>query len=492
MHGYKLHSLSNSIIEMAGGLPSLCDSSQFDLLGPLYSKGFTNVVHFPRSVQGRVCKALGAGLLKHFDIRYPQIDSFLDKTWKKLKVPKLVTVKNGFQGDMKACCRDKKFWEALEEAVKQTICELLPEDKKKALIERGDINPDHHEFINRVAEILLLTIIILRTCENGFKQSVVMPGAQHVGLIVVLVQAREDLFLMLHEGLEQATGKSGVPYYYRSEDSIPIPVLLENSYQPDASSSDSHRKEQIISEKKANLTLALTKFSVTVATHSPEYRALLVESVLPAIRELDNVSAYAQGTFPFHADLLQLKELLQAPAATSAADTHSPIDCYKYYTTAQYAETTCCGGRVHVYCLNQWAESCCEETGPDSVCTVTCPLCRSELPESLLEQHSPAVYEKLQERKRQVCLRASAPVSAAQNYSYASDTHPSSLYTSFTCLSCNQSGSTVWLYTSRNCTCNVCLACGRGQTQCVGCRRNYSTYEISYIESSYQALQPSS
>lgn len=479
---------------MGDGLPSLSDSSQFPLEA-LNSKGFTQAVHFPRGVKGRVCKALGIGLLKHFDIHYPLIASFLDKTWRKLKVPELVKVHNKHQGNLEAGVSNESFWADLEAAVKQTIAtyEGLPGAKRKALLERGDINLDDREFLRLAAEALMLTIIILQTCENEFKQSTLKPGSQHTGLIVVLVQDKNDLYLMLHEDLKKASGKSGVPFYYREEDEIPIPALLENSFQPDAISPDSQRKEQIISEKITNMTLAFSKFAVTVAAQSPEYHALLLESVLPAIREFDDVSPYAKGTFPFQADLLQLKQLLQAPTDTSSADAHYPHDCYKYYTTEQYAETTCCGRPMHVYCLNQWAIRCYEEAVPDWDCKVPCPMCRFELPESLLELYCPDIYARLQERKRQVCLRASAPVSAVQNYSYdPAIPSSSSLLVSHTCHSCNQSGSISWFYLSKLCICKVCLSCAQGKAQCAGCNRNYSTREQMDIQSSYQQAMLSS
>jgi len=476
---------------MEATLPSLTavDSSPF--LRALSVKGFTRAVHFPRRVLGRTCKALGAGLLPHLDIKYPVISSFLEKTWKVLKVREFVQLRADFQGDLENHFPRGEFWTAVEVAVKETIAnyQAFPKPKRNALLERGDININDPDFLRSAAEVLMLTILLIQTSESGYIQSTLLPGSQHIGLFVVLALDRDELYLMLHEGLAQASGRSGVPYYYREEDNLPIASLLENSYQAAPSASDSQRIEQIVLEKLAYLADVLTKFGVTATLQFPQLRSTLSDSVLPAILEFEALSSYTLERFPFSEDLQQLRQMAQSSQETSLTGSHYAQDCYRYYTDYPYAVMTCCGKQMHVYCFSEWVKQCYDSSAADVGFKVTCPICKLEQPESLLEQQCPAVYAELQEKKKQLCLRVTAPDPRVPDSASFVGARAYSLGTSPVCSSCNHSRQLSWFYTSQLCSCKICLVCAQANTHCPGCSRSYLSTERAAIQSSYQRVR---
>ena len=454
---------------MATDVPALlqCSLSPSPLLRYFSYKGFSHAIHFPRSLPGRVYQALGFGLLKHFSINYPEINSFIQKTYRPDIVPAFAKLYSRITTDLETYCANPEFWTAIQTATTETIsrCDSIMPDKKAALLARGDIDISRPELIKNVCEALLLTIVTVQTCEEGYIQNEYVPVKIHISLIVVLGVDGDDIYLMLHSKLADSAGTSGLPFYNRIEDKKPIRKILDNTASVEHCASDSQDNTQLKLTEIVKLMTSMSKFASGLIQSNAQK-----DAIFAAITHFETVNSYLQEDFPFLEDLQKIKEFASNP--TNLTGPHYLQDCPQYDTSLPYFTLPCCGRQIHNMCLSQWIE---REVGGEK--KPGCPFCMWELAEKVIEDMCPDLYGELREKKKLICSMKEGRVDG-----WTEDRRERQVQ----CLGCRGIVNDSWIYVSESCSCSVCLTCVNAATHCPLCHRSYSPHEQVHIQSSYR------
>lgn len=260
------------------------------VLDTLKAEGYSACIRFQKELRGRACMALGFGILKHLDVNYPKVRSFLDKQFRKAMVPKLVSVREKYPQSLDLHCSNPAFWQDIKQAVFDTLLQssdLAPE-KHSSLTQRGDLHIEDQILLQSVCNTLLLHLIFLQKIDDSYRERCTLhPASNTLGLVVVIYQENDWLCLLLHKDLSLATGEERVPFY-----------LLRESTNPKRTIAD-----RDVVEGVGRLTKALAAF---IREEAAEQRSRL-GPVLAAIDSFERFNSFAQRQFDFSEDLEAIK-----------------------------------------------------------------------------------------------------------------------------------------------------------------------------------------
>ena len=453
------------------------------ILERLKEKGYTTAICFPKQVQGRVCTALGLGVMKHFSIRYPQIDNFLTKTWKGTKVRELVEFYQLCKGyRLEDYFADMGFWSALGKCMWDKLIKDMPE-KSEQLDKRRDLDLENTRMMDSVADLLMVNIFILQRADVGYLQRPVFrPSSNSVGLVILLVQEYDSLYLLLHKDLSNPQGSSGLPFYLTKDQFPTAPKLIEESVLQTGPAPQPSEAE-IASGQVAELTTALLQFVLQSHSASPEEQKSLFQSlVLPAVDRFQSFASFSNQTFPFSSHLSAVPSL---STSTELTGEHYLSDCGKYNTRLEYV-TLPCGHLIHEVCLGSYIDYMVNKDGEMVVMKLACQTCKAAISESLIQATRPRLYEKMQFVKSDY-LRSESEQANSKFHTPPDPRNVQSvdLSASFRCQRCRFPKARIFLYNSARClkSCQLCIHCVKDLQLCPTCGRFYELWEKQAINS---------